>query len=101
MGIVAITMLLAGGLQALQTLTIASALPFAVVLLASIYGLFKALRVDAYKRDSQQLATIAPTASRNPIPWAGRLRNIVYFPKRAHVKRFNGRICEAINGNGI
>lgn len=88
MGVVAITMLLAGGLQALQTLTIASALPFAMVLLASIYGLFKALRVDAYKRDSQQLATIAPTASRNPIPWQRRLRNIVYFPKRAHVKRF-------------
>ncbi|WP_353242839.1 choline BCCT transporter BetT [Providencia sp.] len=88
MGVVAITMLLAGGLQALQTLTIASALPFAMVLLVSIYGLFKALRVDAYKRDSQQLATIAPTASRNPIPWQRRLRNIVYFPKRAHVKRF-------------
>ncbi len=88
MGVVAITMLLAGGLQALQTLTIASALPFAIVLLISIYGLFKALRVDAYKRDSQQLATIAPTASRNPIPWQRRLRNIVYFPKRAHVKRF-------------
>ncbi|EJD6370132.1 BCCT family transporter [Providencia huaxiensis] len=88
MGIVAITMLLAGGLQALQTLTIASALPFAMVLLVSIYGLFKALRVDAYKRDSQQLATIAPTASRNPIPWQRRLRNIVYFPKRSHVKRF-------------
>lgn len=88
MGVVAITMLLAGGLKALQTLTIASALPFAMVLLVSIYGLFKALRVDAYKRDSQQLATIAPTASRNPIPWQRRLRNIAYFPKRSQVKRF-------------
>ncbi|EKT54398.1 BCCT family transporter [Providencia burhodogranariea] len=88
MGIVAIALLLAGGLQALQTLTIASALPFVMVLLASIYGLFKALRVDAYKRDSQQLATIAPTASRNPIPWQRRLRNIGYFPKRNQVKRF-------------
>ncbi|MCW2256115.1 choline/glycine/proline betaine transport protein [Providencia alcalifaciens] len=88
MGVVAIALLLAGGLQALQTLTIASALPFVMVLLASIYGLFKALRVDAYKRDSQQLATIAPTASRNPIPWQRRLRNIGYFPKRNQVKRF-------------
>ena len=88
MGVVAITMLLAGGLKALQTLTIASALPFAMVLMASIYGLFKALRIDAYKRDSQQLATIAPTASRNPIPWQRRLRNIAYFPKRSQVKRF-------------
>ena len=36
MGISAITLLLAGGLSALQTVTIASALPFAIVLLASI-----------------------------------------------------------------
>lgn len=92
MGVVAITLLLAGGLQALQTLTIASALPFAMVLLVAIYGLFKALRVDAYKRDSQQLATIAPTASRNPIPWQRRLRNIAYFPKRNQVKRFLGEV---------
>ncbi len=88
MGISAITLLLAGGLTALQTVTIASALPFSVVLLASIYGLIKALRVDVHKRDSQQLATIAPPASRNPIPWQRRLRNIAYFPKRSHVKRF-------------
>lgn len=94
MGIVAITMLLAGGLQALQTLTIASALPFSMVLLASIYGLFKALRVDAYKRDSQQLATIAPTSSRTPIPWQRRLRNIVYFPKRSQVKRFVDEVVQ-------
>lgn len=94
MGVVAITMLLAGGLQALQTLTIASALPFSMVLLASIYGLFKALRVDAYKRDSQQLATIAPTSSRTPIPWQRRLRNIVYFPKRSQVKRFVDEVVQ-------
>ena len=88
MGISAITLLLAGGLSALQTVTIASALPFAIVLLASIYGLINALRVDVYKRDSQQMTTIAPPASRNPIPWQRRLRNIAYFPKRSHVKRF-------------
>ncbi|SQC26081.1 secondary glycine betaine transporter BetU [Klebsiella pneumoniae] len=41
MGIVAIALLLAGGLSALQTVTIASALPFSVILLISIYGLFK------------------------------------------------------------
>lgn len=88
MGVVAITLLLAGGLSALQTVTIASALPFAAILLVSIYGLIKALRIDVHKRDSQQLATIAPTASRTPIPWQRRLRNIGYFPKRSLVKRF-------------
>lgn len=88
MGVVAITLLLAGGMKALQTATIASALPFAVILLLSMYGLLKALRVDAWKRDSKQVATIAPTAARNPITWQRRLRNIAYFPKRSQVKRF-------------
>lgn len=69
MGIVAIALLLAGGLSALQTVTIASALPFSVILLISIYGLLKALRRDLTKRESLSMATIAPTAARNPIPW--------------------------------
>ncbi|ELM3722035.1 choline BCCT transporter BetT [Edwardsiella piscicida] len=88
MGVVAIVLLLAGGLRALQTVTIASALPFALILLLAIYGLLKALRVDIYKKESQQMTTIAPPASRNPIPWQRRLRNIVYYPKRSQVRRF-------------
>ena len=92
MGVVAITLLLAGGMKALQTVTIASALPFAVILLISIYGLLKALRLDAWKRDSKQITTIAPTAARNPISWQRRLRNIAYFPKRSQVKRFMSEV---------
>jgi choline/glycine/proline betaine transport protein len=65
-GIVAIALLI-GGLSALQTVTIASALPFSVILLISIYGLLKALRRDLTKRESLSMATIAPTAARNPI----------------------------------
>lgn len=88
MGVVAISLLFSGGLSALQTMTIAAALPYSMVLLLSVYGLLKALRVDAYKRDSQQMTTLAPTGSRNPIPWQKRIRNIAYFPRRSHVKRF-------------
>ncbi|MDC9588259.1 choline BCCT transporter BetT [Xenorhabdus sp. XENO-10] len=98
MGIVAIALLLAGGLSALQTVTIASALPFSIILLISIYGLLKALRVDAYKKDSQQMTTIAPTASRNPIPWQRRLRNIVYYPKCSQVKRFMNEVIQQAMG---
>lgn len=94
MGVVAITLLLAGGMSALQTVTIASALPFSIILLVSIYGLFKALRVDAYKRDSQQMTTIAPTASRNPISWQQRLRKIAWFPKRSNVRRFMTEVIQ-------
>ncbi|MEO3991385.1 BCCT family transporter [Pseudocitrobacter cyperus] len=88
MGVVAISLLVAGGLSALQTMTIASALPFSIVLLISIYGLLKALKRDLTKKESQNLATIAPTAARNPIPWQRRLRNIAYLPKRSLVKRY-------------
>ncbi|PHM49925.1 BCCT family transporter [Xenorhabdus miraniensis] len=94
MGVVAIALLVAGGLSALQTVTIASALPFSAILLISIYGLLKALRIDAYKKDSQQMTTIAPPASRNPIPWQRRLRNIVYYPKCSQVKRFMNEIIK-------
>ncbi len=87
-GMVAIALLITSGLSALQTATIASALPFSMILLISIYGLLKALHVDAYKRDSQKMAIIAPTAASNPVSWQRRLRNIAYFPKHSHVKRF-------------
>ena len=93
-GVVAIVLLVAGGLQALQTVTIASALPFAVILLLAIYGLFKALRVDIYKKKSQLVTTIAPPASRNPISWQRRLRNIVYNPKRSQVRRFIAEVIQ-------
>ena len=82
------------GLSALQTVTIASALPFSAILLISIYGLLKALRRDLTKRDSQNMATIAPTAARNPIPWQRRLRNIAYLPKRSLVKRFMDEVIQ-------
>ncbi|WP_370545797.1 choline BCCT transporter BetT [Edwardsiella tarda] len=93
-GVVAIVLLVAGGLQALQTVTIASALPFAVILLLAIYGLFKALRVDIYKKKSQLVTTIAPPASHNPISWQRRLRNIVYNPKRSQVRRFIAEVIQ-------
>src|SRR5690606_26888734 len=48
-GVVAIVLLLADGLTALQTATIASALPFSVVLLASAWGLLRALQLDITK----------------------------------------------------
>ena len=85
-GVVAMVLLLAGGLQALQAVTIASALPFAVVLLASAYGLLKALAVDAAKRESLSLTTLS--VGGKPIPWQRRLNTLISFPRRKHVNRF-------------
>ena len=69
-----------------------------MILLISIYGLLKALRRDLTKRDSQTMATIAPTAARNPIPWQRRLRNIAYLPKRSLVKRFMEEVIQPAMG---
>ena len=87
-GVVAMVLLLAGGLQALQTVTIASALPFSIVLLVSAYGLLKALAVDAAKRASLEKTTLTPKVGHKPIPWQNRLATMVSFPRRAHVNRF-------------
>ena len=87
-GLTALVLMLAGGLKALQTATIATALPFSVILLISGYGLLKALAVDATKKESLAQTNLAPRVGRNPIPWQTRLHNITHFPKRKGVKVF-------------
>ncbi|WP_426360600.1 BCCT family transporter [Pseudocolwellia sp. HL-MZ19] len=87
-GVVAGILMLVGGLSALQTMTIASALPFAIVLIIAIIGLIKALRVEAFKQDSQ-LATVIPhSSSVNDDSWQDRLKNIVDFPNKTNVNKF-------------
>lgn len=87
-GVVAIALLLADGLQALQTATIASALPFSIILLVAIYGLFKALKTDATKRQIryQTVARTQPVAPGQA--WQKRLRNLVVMPQQDQVVRF-------------
>lgn len=88
MGVVAIALLLADGLEALQTATIASALPFSIILLLALWGVFKALKLDATKRRIryQTITRSAPPSNRES--WRRRLRNIVMMPKRGNVLRF-------------
>ncbi|MBT3366744.1 MAG: BCCT family transporter, partial [Nitrospina sp.] len=43
-GVIASVLLLAGGLQALQTAAIASGLPFALIMIGMCFALFKELR---------------------------------------------------------
>lgn len=87
-GVVAIALLLADGLQALQTATIASALPFSIILLLAIFGLFKALKRDAAKRQIryQTIARSQPVVPGQS--WQKRLRNLIVMPRRDQVVRF-------------
>ncbi|AZY49378.1 choline transporter [Bordetella avium] len=88
MGALAIALLLADGLKALQTATIASALPFSIVILVSVYGLIKALRLDSAKRRLRYHRTSRGAVRPNAENWQRRIRNMVMMPRRAHVQRF-------------
>lgn len=87
-GVVAIALLLADGLKALQTATIASALPFSVILLLSVWGLFKALKLDATKQRIRYQTVMRAQPLSKDQSWQQRLRNIVMMPKRENVLRF-------------
>ncbi|NLU12168.1 MAG: choline BCCT transporter BetT [Gammaproteobacteria bacterium] len=88
-GIVAITLLLSGGLGALQSATIASALPFSIILLVSIWGLFKALHLDSTKRVLRHQSALHHSRQHKSTGgWQRRLRSMVMFPRRSHVNRF-------------
>ncbi len=84
----AIALLLADGLQALQTATIASALPFSVILLLAIYGLIKALRTEATKRRIRFETIARGQHMPQDQDWQKRLRNMVVLPEQSHVVRF-------------
>ncbi len=83
-GIVAATLLVAGGLNALQTATIASALPFALVMIVMCWGLLRALRIEGYKRLSLRDIRIG-ARSPQTLSWQKRLSGIVHQPSRSEV----------------
>ena len=87
-GVVAAILLYAGGLGALQTMTIVAALPFSVILLVALFGLMKALRVEDYKRESMQLSGFQTSTGDSDKNWRSRLENIVSFPNKKAVNRF-------------
>jgi choline/glycine/proline betaine transport protein len=60
---------LVGGLDALQTMTIASALPFSFVILTACYGLFKALQVESVKQASLALMSTSSNVQNDFIGW--------------------------------
>ncbi|MGA1932914.1 BCCT family transporter [Arcobacter sp. YIC-464] len=93
-GVIASILILAGGLAALQTMTIASALPFSIVLLIATYGLIKALRLDIAKKESLQYSTTIATSTSNPDDWDKRLNNIVNYPTKKNVRRFIEKVAK-------
>src|SRR5690606_19063863 len=73
----------------------ATALPFSCILLAALWGLFKALRLDLMKRQLRGRTLSRGSASVSEETWEQRLRNMVMMPRRRHVLRF---IDEVVRG---
>lgn len=87
-GAVAATLLLSGGLASLQTATIASALPFTLIMLLMCWGLLRALRIEVVKRVSLREAMVMPKSPKAPVPWQKRLQTLVHFPKKQEVEQY-------------
>ena len=92
-GIIAAALLIAGGLAALQTATIASALPFAIIMVLMCWGLLRALRIEAVKRMSLKEARVTPRGPHAAVPWQKRLRDLLHHPKRHEVIRFIAEVA--------
>ena len=86
-GFVAAVLLLAGGLQALQTAALVSALPFAVVMLFICYGLLRALQTE-HEGSSMDLSNAAEAPPEAALSWQQRLSSITHFYDRAEIAAF-------------
>lgn len=78
--LLSVILLMAGGLAALQSATIMSALPFTLIMLLMSWGLIKALSLDLTKMQALQEARITPRAIQNPRSWQQRLGLIMHYP---------------------
>ena len=89
-GVVAALLLLAGGLTALQTMTLISALPFAVILLALAFGLVRGMHADMARLVEHRQAL--PAVPVRAMTWQARLNAILHEPTKPEVLGFIERV---------
>ena len=87
-GVVASILLLAGGLDALQTMTIVSAFPIIILLALGSYALFKSLHEDWLHMSSVQNHNTVIQYSRAGTSWRERLNSILEHPAKNEVISF-------------
>lgn len=87
-GIVASVLLVAGGLAALQTAAITSALPFSFVMLLICYGLFKGLRMETGLPIGLKLPPPSIPMSASPSVWQNRLKALLGQHSRQDVQTY-------------
>lgn len=89
-GFVAAVLMLSGGLEALQTMTIASAFPMILLIMVALFSFIKSLKEDY----SLSKAVIHPTLSSTSLmatdakSWEDRLEDIITHPRHKEAKEF-------------
>lgn len=88
-GVIAATLLLAGGLSALQTMSILAALPFAIIMLLAALGLWRALVIEGHRGATLDVVIANSTRGfNNQGSWRKRLGNLFKFPEQPKVMHF-------------
>ncbi|GMG87986.1 BCCT family transporter [Biformimicrobium ophioploci] len=91
-GAVAAILLLAGGLSALQTASIMSALPFAAVMLVMCFGLYKGLSDEKIRMD-MRVRHMGQAASAGGGAWQDRLKAVVTEQEKDDAHLFLTTTC--------
>ncbi len=87
--VVAGVLLVAGGVGALQSVTIASALPFVIVILALLWSLLKGMRADIAQQRTQHLSSrVVPAQPAAGVTWQRRLTLLLRAPSELEVQEF-------------
>ncbi|MFC5387351.1 BCCT family transporter [Aquamicrobium segne] len=87
-GLVAIVLLMAGGLAALQSATIASALPFSLIMLALVYSLYKGMRADMAQQRANNGVRRSQAHPRSGLTWQRRLALALNTPTGKDIETF-------------
>lgn len=85
LGVVASALLLAGGLQALQTAAIVSALPFTIIILIAMFGMWRALRIEGHRNQSLASDNHLPPHLLKLDAWRDRIDYMTNQPTRDKV----------------
>ena len=89
-GLVAAVLMMSGGLGALQSATIATALPFTFVIVFACLGLLKGLRVEAAKLQGAEVVPDVIISGRDATitSWKQRLDALLSYPDKDSMKSF-------------
>ena len=95
-GLLTLAMLMIGGITTLQQATVIMGLPFAIVVLLIMLGLFRAFQVEAMWVDSRRVALSRALSSRasggTALNWRQRVARAVRYPDHEDVVHFTDTV---------